>query len=181
MPEKSKIKEKQNQDKTKEESGENKDNKNTEKPEDLEEHVEEIREEIDENKLIEFFQSRENVIPILSKIRTRVPDFNLERDIESTPTKTEQPEPQRTQMNYSSFADEEESRNYQTSQPPVLRPISRGETFQPGLIDPLRGKGIQEDTMQPTMVETGVINQDRRLPFDRDDKKYKEVRFKKFV
>jgi len=31
------------------------------------------------------------------------------------------------------------------------------------------------------MIETGISNEDRRLPFERDDRKYKEVKFKKFV
>ena len=160
-----------------------KDIKKTEESEEenLEEQVEDINEEIDEDKFNRFFQSGENVIPILEKVQNSNKNFNLETEVPET--KAEQPEREKKfQPSYTSFInDEGESRAYQNSEPPVLRPVSRGNEFHPGFIDPLRGRQIQNDSMQPTMVETGAVNQDRRLPFERDEKKYKEVKFKKFV
>ncbi len=46
----------------------------------------------------------------------------------------------------------------------------------------MRQIGFQEDDIRPRMVETGVVNPERRRPiFEGEEKKYKEVKFKKFV
>ena len=164
--------------------------KKSEESDNLEEQVKKqvknvpnVRETIDETKFEEFFQSsRQNIVPILEKVKNR--DINLEKDIEPVETPAKNTREQRQpQTNYSSFAEEVESRSYQTGQPPVLMPVERSgnSRTQAGLIDPLRGRGIEQDNMQPRMIETGISNEDRRLPFERDDRKYKEVKFKKFV
>jgi len=157
--------------------GEKAENKEKEKQEEnLEEEIDEVENEIDNNRLMQFLQSRENVVPVLEKITNKASQ-HIEQ-IES-PSQTQTFPQERFQQNYS-FSTENESRNYQ-SPAPVLSPVSRRENSKAELLNPMRQRGFQENNINLAMVETSMINETKRLPFESEDKKYREVRFKKFV
>jgi len=167
--------EKKEQDKKKEKEPEKKENKSEKEKseENLEEEISGLEENIDNDRLMQFLQSREKVVPVLERVVKEIPKS---REIEM-PQK-EIPK-ERFQQNYSSLASESENKKYQPVSP-VLSPISRRENSQAELLDPMSQRRFQ-DNLRPQMIETGIIAETRKLPFEAEDRKYKEVKFKKFV
>jgi len=79
----------------------------------------------------------------------------------------------------------EQERDYQIStnmQAPTLNPIERQES-QRGFrkvefLDPLAGMRNQERTsMEPEMIQADIREEERRLPFEKQERKYRKVKF----
>jgi len=156
----------------------------SEKESELEEEIGETEKNIDENKFIEFLQiSTEPSAPVLKKIQDAPEIATLEQDIISTPTHKEE----RTQTNYEISLnkpdypeqDTKTEQKYQTNfSPPVLTPANISEELpSQEFIDPLAGKMIspQNDPNQK-IIETSLIKRENRLPFEKDEKKYRDVK-----
>jgi len=131
-------------------------------------------EEVDEERFQQFMQpiSTENFSPTLEQINQPIPTPNLEQDIAFTPTQEE------TSTKYD-FTTEEEAKRYKASsrgiEPPVLTPRETSQRVR--LLNPLERRNIpRADDMQPRMFGTRTTTQKRKLPFEKDDDKYKEVK-----
>ena len=67
-------------------------------------------------------------------------------------------------------------------QAPTLNPIERQES-QRGFrkvefLDPLAGMRNQERTsMEPEMIQADIREEERRLPFEKQERKYRKVKF----
>ncbi|MDO8622802.1 MAG: hypothetical protein Q7R52_01010 [archaeon] len=144
-----------------------------EKSEELEEKVDEI---IQEREVLRLFQPvvmRNS--PTLETQQTRtIP--RLEEDIASVQVETKTAQKENRPVNYATGIEQRENRNYTayTSSPTLLptnQPARRSE-----LIDPFKQRNFIEENLRPNMVETGSVNMRRKLPFEQEDRKYKEVK-----
>jgi len=142
----------------------------------LEKTSEEI---IDDNEFHEFIKpSTESFTPVLEKIETPQQE-SLEQNIASVPISSNVKEDQidyaitPNEPNYSAT----EKIKYQTNiEPPILKPIRINEELpRQELLEPQTG--IETDNLRPKMIDTEFIEEKTRLPFEKDDKKYKEFRF----
>lgn len=129
----------------------------------------------DENKIDKFIStpfSAGDFSPSLEKIQD-IPQ-RTEFEPESLSTK----EDQESQKMYG-IVTEEEKRLYESRSrsmdPPVLNPTKMTQRTQ--FIDPLAGRNIQtQNDMEPEMIRTQTRQERQRLPFEKEDNKYKEVK-----
>ena len=158
--------------------------KNQHKESELEEEVSKEEESkqieiIEDNEFHEFIQSsNESFTPILEKIET-LQQESLEQNVGSAPIVQEKKDekskdysPTSNEPNYSSS----EKIKYQTNTGPgILKPREISEDLpRQGLLEP---RIRTQNNLRPTMIDTKVIEEKTRLPFEKDDKKYKEFRF----
>ena len=144
----------------------------------LEETSEEI---INDNEFREFIQpSTESFAPVLERVEVPQQE-SLEQDVASISTATQiEQEP----IDYTSAISrapttDEERIKYQTNiEPPILKPIEISENLpRQELLEPTTGIEINpQNMMSQKMVDTEFIEEKTRLPFEKDDKKYKEFR-----
>jgi len=163
---------------------EEEDDGESEKESELEEEIEETEKNIDENKFIEFLQiSTKPSAPVLEKIQNAQEISTLEQDIISSPTHKEE----RIQIDYESSLNKpdyseqniEKEKKYQTNfSPPVLTPVNISkELSNQEFIDPLAGKMISpQNDQNQNIIETRPIERESRLPFEKDEKKYRNVK-----
>ncbi len=164
---------------------EKKENKKEDSEEsELEEEIEETEENIDNNKFVEFLQiSTEPGAPVLKKIQNAQEIATLEQDIISTPISKEEKiqtdyTPALNKPDYSEPNTETEQK-YQTNfSPPVLEPVKISRELQnQEFLDPMAGRMIDNpNNLNQKMIETGVVERDTRLPFEKDEKKYRDVK-----
>jgi len=130
----------------------------------------------DENKLKEFITesfSSSNISPSLEKIHEVPRQIELEQDFSSN-TKT------KPQQKMYVTVSQEEKRLYESQsramEPPVLKP-NRSATQQANFINPLAGRNIPiQDDLQPQIIRPQTHQMKQRLPFEKQDNKYKEVK-----
>ena len=149
----------------------------------LEEEIKETEEDIEDNKFVEFLQiSTEPNPPVLEKIQHSQEIATLEQNIISTPISQDE----KTQSDYAIDLNKpdylekniETEQEYQTNfSPPVLEPVKISEEFQTQeFLDPLAGRMIDSsNNLNQKMIETRFIERHARLPFEKDEKKYKDV------
>jgi len=147
---------------------------------DLEEVVDEISdEEVDDSRFQQFMQmpAGQMTAPTLDQINQPFQTPNLEQDTAST-ISTSIPEEESPKAY--SFTTEEEAKKYESSsgmRAPILT-SDRNIPEQRFLLNPLEGRDIpRTDDMQPRMMRTQTKTERRKLPFEKDDEKYKEVKF----
>lgn len=137
-------------------------------------------ETIDDNEFREFIQpSTESFAPVLEKVEIPQQE-SLEQDVASTSVSSKA---DKGQIDYSTTSNEPkysaEEIKYQTNiEPPILKPaeISRNLPRQE-FLEPVTEVEISpQNMMSPKMVDTEFIEEKTRLPFERDDKKYKEFK-----
>ena len=141
-------------------------------------------ETIDDNEFREFIQpSTQEFInipaPVLQKVETPQQE-SLEQDVASSPiTQTRDEE----QIKYSTTSNEPnysagQEIKYQTSiEPTILKPAEISENLpRQEFLEPLSRVETPQNNIIPKMVDTEFIKEKRRLPFEKDDKKYKEFR-----
>ena len=134
---------------------------------------EEIEGDFNIRQFHEFVNPIESVAPPVLEQIASTQQQNIEQDF--TP-KIETQEPQRMYGNVA----KEEKRLYESQsrniEPPVLTP-NRRMTQQAGFIDPLQGMNIPtQDNMQPEMIRTQLEHKKQRLPFEREEDNYREVK-----
>ena len=127
------------------------------------------------------FQSVEIPAPVLTKVETPAQE-QLESDISFTPISSTK----ETEMNYiagnepkySNIApptDNLDERKYESEfRPPILRQTEPGRLRQE-ILTPPREVGIQESQDTNRIIETNVLEQKRREPFEVQEKKYRKV------
>lgn len=173
--------------KNKEQTSKKSKGKEAKESSELEKEIEETEETIDDNEFIEFIQpSTQEFInisaPVLERVETPQQE-SLEQDIASTPVSSNANEGQidySTTLNEPNYSAGQEIK-YQTNiNPPTLRSAEISENLpRQELLDPMaeiRFNPQDNMNMSPEIVNTEFIQEKRRLPFERDDKKYKEFR-----
>jgi hypothetical protein len=143
----------------------------------LEEQIEQTEEVIEDTEFHEFFRpSERNFTSLLNKIET--PAENLEENVALTPIKQED-----KTLNLQSYSPDEnyargEAKKYQTENTSVS--LRRIETSQELPRQELRNQfQAQRDVSWNNwnqQVDVQAIENERELPFERHDKKYKEFR-----
>ncbi len=136
-----------------------------------------LEEEIKDNEFHEFLQpSTEISAPILERVETPQQE-SLEQDVASTPVSSNVDE---GQIDYSVNSNYSEGGaiNYQTNTgPPILSPTEiSGNLPRQELLNPLTQMETPQDNINPKMIDTEFIEEKRRLPFEKEDKKYKEFK-----
>ncbi len=148
----------------------------------------ETNEVVDDSEFREFIQpSTQEFIDISTPTLERVEtpqQIPLEQDVASTPVS---PSSDDDQIDYSTTSNEPkysagEQIKYQTNvEPPTLRPAEISENVpRQELLDPMAGIRFNPQdniNISPEIVNTEFIEEKRRLPFEKEDKKYKEFRF----
>ena len=138
-------------------------------------------ETVDDNEFREFIQSSiESFSPVLQKVETPQQE-SLEQDVASAPVASNINE---AQIDYSitsnapDYSAGEEIKYQINIQPTVLKPAEISENLpRQEFLNPMVGRMIDNrDNLRPNMVNTKFIEEKRRLPFEGDDKKYKEFK-----
>lgn len=144
----------------------------------LEKDIQETENIIEDNEFRAFLQPIQIPAPILRKVETP----NLEINIASSPTiQTKEKE---TGLGYSAsnepkYSDttttnEKDEKKYESEfRPPILRQTDSRELRQE-ILTPPREAGMQE-SQDPSMIETNILEQRRREPFETQEKKYSKV------
>ena len=136
----------------------------------LEEETEEQYEEIDDHKFTQFMQTQ-RIAPTLNQIQTPQA-VSMEQNIMSTPTIDADEET--NQIRYD-VTTEEQRRKYEIASqgsmdPTLISTISN--TRGPELLDSSTGRNILgRGGMEPEMIERGMENTKKKLPFEQDDKR----------
>ena len=147
---------------------------------------EEIEEpEIQELEFSSFIRpSIEASAPVLERIADApgTPDIDISEESfgVSTPTDTEKRAgSDYVVMNEPDYGDTEVK--YQPMEPPVLKPTrtSRGIP-ELGFLDPMAGTGIESQDTELPKIGSGFVEEGRRLPFEVEEKKYKEFKPRRF-
>lgn len=166
----------------------NKDNQSDDEDSELEEIVE-LKEEFQETQIpIDDFQFQEFLqpttqasAPVLQRVNN-APQVNLEQDIAIAPTSTQPTQRIRdysTTVNtpdYSTGTHEQEQTqtNYE---PPVLRPVNTGSQDEQIFIDPFANmRTNNQNNIQQRAIQPEFEQQTRRLPFEKQERKYKNVK-----
>jgi hypothetical protein len=151
--------------------------KEIEKTESQEKNKVSVR-KIEANEFHEFIKPfTESISPVLKKIEIPKQE-SLEQNISSAPIIQEKKDEK--SKNYSTTSNEpnyssSEKIKYQTNiEPPILKPTKISEDLpRQELLEP---RIRTQTNLRPKMVDTGFIEEKTRLPFEKDDKKYKEFR-----
>ncbi len=145
----------------------------------LEEQIEETEDIIEDTEFHEFFRpSERSFTSLLNKIET--PSENLEQNVATTPIKEEE-KTSNPIMTYSQSQDysQGEAKKYQTETSVSLRRVetSRQQNLQR---QELRNQfeAPRNNAWNPwnEQIEAQVIEENRNLPFERENKKYKEFK-----
>lgn len=155
------------------------------KESDLEKDIEKTEEKIENTEFREFLQPIKVSAPVLRKVETTAQE-PLELNIASSPiTQTKETgidyttgNEAQNQPKYARAIDTNnfDERRYESEfKAPVLRPTESGR-FREEILTQQRPRDVQEieDTSK---IETRTLEQGRREPFGREDKKYREVNF----
>jgi hypothetical protein len=153
-----------------------------EKESELEKDIEEIEETIEETGFKEFLEPIETSAPVLEKVKIPLQE-PLELNIASTSTSSTKEKETgvdyitRNEPKYTNIIpDDEEKRKYKSEfRPPILRQTEAGDLRQE-ILTPQREAGMQESE-DTNRIETNILEQKRREPFEREEKKYREVKF----
>ncbi len=162
----------------------------------LEKDIEETENIIDDNQFRKFLQpvqispepnlmevERQGTVgalraPVLTKVETP----NLEINISSSPmvqTKEKRVDYiSRNEQKYSdtTITDDLDEKKYESEfRPPILRQTESRRTRQE-ILEPPREAGMQE-SQDPSLIETNILEQQRREPFETQEKKYREAKF----
>jgi len=138
-------------------------------------------ETIDDNEFHEFIKpSIESFTPVLERIEIPQQE-SLEQNVDSAPITQIKDE---EQIKYSATSNEPnysttEKIKYQTNiEPLILKPTEISEDLpRQELLEPLTRLEINpQNNLRPKMVNIEFIEEKTRLPFEKDDKKYKEFR-----
>lgn len=141
--------------------------------------IQELGHEVHDNKLTEFLQqSTESVTPSLQEIETRE---QLEQNVAETPIqKSDDFEGTRPQVNYDTMTQEQERIYEIESMQPTQMQTNIGEAPLPDFVDSLKQSGLSiSEDVRPRQIEAGTHSTKRKLPFEKEDRKYKPVEFKK--
>ncbi len=130
----------------------------------------------------EFLQPIEISAPVLTKVETPTQQ-PLELDLASSQTsiREEQTGIDYVTSNEPKYSDTTSTNNlderkYESEfRPPILRQTESGRLRQE-ILTPQREAGMQE-SQDTNRIETNVLEQTRREPFEREEKKYREVKF----
>ncbi len=152
------------------------------KDSELEEDIKGAEEIMENSEFQEFLQPTQISAPVLTKVETPTQQ-PLELDLVPPPTSTREEqtgidyvtsnEPKYSNIALTNNLDE---RKYESEfRAPILRPTESGRLRQE-ILTPQREPGIQE-SQDTNRIETNVLEQKRREPFEREEKKYREVKF----
>ena len=129
----------------------------------------------------QFIRPVESRAPVLEEIETQPEVQNLEQDVASTSGQNEN----QRQINYSTTQDNfnypipENSKEQQDYGPPVLTPVNLGEDFERNqFLNPSDNTRLQQQGLHPEMIQSEFREEKRTLPFEKDDRKYKQVKLK---
>lgn len=144
----------------------------------LEKDIQETENIIEDNEFREFLQPIKNSTPILRKIE--IP--NLETNIASSPMiQTKETGIDYSANNESKYSDitptdDLDERKYESEfRPPILKQTESTRARQE-ILTPPREAGMQE-SQDPNIIETNILEQKRREPFETQEKKYSKVEF----
>ena len=146
----------------------------------LEEEIEQTEDKIEDSQFREFLKPTDVEAPVLKRVE--IPQQELETTISSTPTT--QDNKQTTDYvttntpDYSGATQNNQGeRKYESEfRAPVLDQ-SRTSTLRPAFQEPQRE--IRTNQMDnPEMIEANVIEHKTTQPFEAEEKKYREVKFK---
>jgi len=174
----------------KKETEENKkeDKEKTEQEEDeeseLEEKIEEAEEITEDSQFHEFLKPpAETFSPVLERVEAPQQE-SLEENMASVPTFTSNKD-EKKDMNYPitstetiyNTTEDTSSIDYQPIKPSVLTSIRTSEDLpRQEFLDPLKERRIDiQDDFLPEIIDTSIINQKTRLPFEKEDKKYEKI------
>lgn len=150
----------------------------------LEEEIQETEKDIDDNNFVEFLQiSTEPNKPILDKVKDKQDIETLEQNISSTIISKKE----ETKKNYSiipntsnySEQNTKTEQEYQTDfSPPELEPVKISKELQSQeFLDPMEGRMISpQNNLNQKMIETKFIKRNTKLPFEKDEIEYKDIR-----
>ncbi len=151
---------------------------------DLEKDIEETEEVIENSEFHDFLQPTQTSAPVLTKVETvqepletsiAMTSFSptKETGIDYTTGNNAQNQPKYTGAIDTDNLDE---RKYESEfRPPILRPIG-SERFREEILTSPKEIGMQE-TEDTSRIETNIIEQKRKEPFETQEEKYREVRF----
>ncbi len=150
----------------------------------LEEKIEEAEEITEDSQFHEFLKPpTETFSPVLERVETPQQE-SLEDNMASISTFTSN-EDERKDIDYPTTSNEiiyNPSRDipsidYQPIRPSILTSIRTSEDLpRQEFLDPLKEMRIDiQDNFFPEIIDTSIINQKTRLPFEKEDKKYKEI------
>jgi len=152
--------------------------KKAEEVEDISELEEEIEEaeETDESQFQQFIEipTGEFITPTLEQINQPFAIPDLEQNVAFTSTEKSP----KTSKIYE-FTTEEEAKRYESGSPGMEPPILRTniDLQQTRFLDPFEGRNIQRfDEMEQRIMKTRTKTERRKLPFEKDEDKYKEVK-----
>jgi len=168
-------KEKENQE-TSEESSEEDDDEDSELEEivELKEESQETPILIDNSQFQEFLQpTAQASTPVLQRVNDAPQQINLEQGIATAPTSAEST----GRINNYSTGIQEQEKTQANYEPPVLRPINIGTQDEQIFIDPFADMRTNIQTnIQLRAIQPEFEQQARRLPFEKQERKYKDVK-----
>ncbi|MCK4647836.1 hypothetical protein KAT24_02815 [Candidatus Pacearchaeota archaeon] len=160
-----------------------KEKKEIEKSE-LEKNIEKIGKTIEDDEFHEFLQPVEIPAPVLTKVETP----NLEVNISSSPmTQSKEKETgidyitKNEPQNEPKYAgaittDNLDEKKYESEfRPPILRQTESGRLRQE-VLTPQKEAGMEMNNI-PEGIETNILEQKRREPFETGEKKYRKINF----
>jgi hypothetical protein len=133
---------------------------------------------IDDNQFKEFLQPILTPAPVLTKIETP----KLELNISSTPiSQTKEKRIDYTSKNEQKYSDTTstdnlDERKYESEFRHKILGQTKSRRTRQEILEPPREAGIQE-TQGPSIIERNILEQQRREPFETQEKKYNQVEF----
>lgn len=146
----------------------------SEEDSELEEDIKETEEIIEDTEFHEFFQPREGSFSSLLQI-IETPQETLEENIAATPVEKDE---NQNVMSYSPDADysQGKSQKYQDASVVLRRVETSQELPRQDLMNPFESQRTNVRNAWNEKIEARAIEEKRTLPFEKEERKYKQVR-----